>query len=294
MNTLLIGKMKKVDGLYQWLNAADEIFEVSLIISEDELVSEKFLCPVKPLNQLEQLKNEYDIVFICSDFYQDLAQILLQLGWRKEQIRLEDDICRYLSKSDIMRYHEKFLYDKYEYKKLANIADIGAFTYGKFLANDYGDGIRLHIGKFCSIAYGVAFMLGGEHRGDWCTTYPFNAIIPEFSYIKGHPRIKGDIVIGNDVWIGSNAKVMSGVHIGDGSIIAANAVVTKDVEPYSVVGGVPAKVIKKRFSDETIEVLEQMQWWDWDYEDIYNVVPLLQSNRVDELIAYYKSTKKDR
>lgn len=99
---------------------------------------------------------------------------------------------------------------------------------------------------------------------------------------------KGDIVIGNDVWIGSNAKIMSGVHVGDGSIIAANAVVTKDVEPYTVVGGVPAKMIKKRFPDEIIEMLEQMKWWNWDYEDIYDVVPLLQSGNVNGLIAYYR------
>lgn len=131
-----------------------------------------------------------------------------------------------------------------------------------------------------------------EHRGEWCTTYPFNAFISQFSYIEGHTHIKGDIVVGNDVWIGSDAKIMSGVHIGDGSIIAANAVVTKDVEPYTVIGGVPAKMIKKRFSDETIQMLEQMKWWDWDYQDIYNVVPLLQSESVEELIAYYKG--KDR
>ena len=81
---------------------------------------------------------------------------------------------------------------------------------------------------------------------------------------------------------------MSGVHIGDGSIIAANAVVTKDVEPYTIVGGVPAKVIKKRFSDEKIQILEQMKWWDWNYEDIYNVIPLLQSENIEELTAYYK------
>ena len=99
-------------------------------------------------------------------------------------------------------------------------------------------------------------------------------------------------MIGNDVWIGYEAVVMAGVHIGDGSIIAANAVVTKDVEPYAVVGGVPAKMIKKRFPDETIQILEQMKWWDWNYEDIYNVVPLLQSESVEELIAYYKG--KDR
>ena len=81
---------------------------------------------------------------------------------------------------------------------------------------------------------------------------------------------------------------MSGVHVGDGSIIAANAVVTKDVEPYTVVGGVPAKMIKKRCPDEIIEMLEQLKWWNWDYEDIYDVVPLLQSGNVNGLIAYYR------
>ena len=291
MNILLIGNMERIDKLYEWLNAANEVFEVSLIISEDKMVSEKFVCSVKPLSELEQLKNEYDIVFICSEFYQELVQVLLQMGWRKEQIRLEDDICRYLSKADIMRYYAKFVYDKYHYKKWEDVAKIGAFTYGAFKVTGGDEGVKMSIGKFCSIALGAVFMLGGEHRGDWCTTYPFNVIMPQFSYIEGHPRIKGDIVVGNDVWIGSGAKVMSGVHIGDGSIIAANAVVTKDVEPYTIVGGVPAKVIKKRFSDEKIQILEQRKWGDWNYEDIYNVIPLLQSENIEKLTAYYKRKK---
>ena len=197
------------------------------------MVSEKFSCMIQPLNYLEKLTHEHEVIFICSNFYQKLKNILIQLGIEKERILSEDDIGRYLSKADIMKYHAGRI----------------------FLANDYGEGVRLHIGKFCSIAYGVAFMLGGEHRGEWCTTYPFNAFIPQFSYIEGHTHIKGDIVVGNDVWIGSDAKIMSGVH-------------------------------------ETIQILEQMKWWDWNYEDIYNVVPLLQSESVEELIAYYKG--KDR
>ena len=292
MKTLLIGSMKKIEHFFKWMNAANEVFEVMLIVSEDMLETTKFQCPVQPLSYMSEVKNEYDIVFICSDFYQKLGHVLMRIGFTKEQIEPENGICKYLSKSDIMTYYAETIYETYEYEKTEDIAEVGAFTYGQLLAKDYEEGIHLSIGKFCSIGCGAIFMLGGEHRGDWCTTYSFNVMMPQFSYIEGHPKIKGDIVIGNDVWIGSNAKIMSGVHVGDGSIIAANAVVTKDVEPYTVVGGVPAKMIKKRFPDETIQMLEQMKWWNWDYEDIYDVVPLLQSGNVNGLIAYYRG--KDR
>ena len=159
------------------------------------------------------------------------------------------------------------------------------------------NGDRLIIGKFCSIACGAKFLFNSaNHTLNSLSNYPFPIFFEEWQLDKGNITSawdnKGDIVIGNDVWIGYEAVVMAGVHIGDGSIIAANAVVTKDVEPYAVVGGVPAKMIKKRFPDETIQILEQMKWWDWNYEDIYNVVPLLQSESVEELIAYYKG--KDR
>lgn len=134
-------------------------------------------------------------------------------------------------------------------------------------------------------------MLGGEHRVDWNSKYPFNDLMPNsFGYIKGHPHTKGDVIIGNDVWIGSDAKILSGVTIADGCVIGANAVVTKDVKkPYTIVGGIPAQIIRKRFSKKSIYKLCKMQWWNWKDENIIYAIPLLQSNDIDELWRYYKS-----
>jgi acetyltransferase-like isoleucine patch superfamily enzyme len=124
------------------------------------------------------------------------------------------------------------------------LVSIGDFTYGKPVIRQWGEGAKLTVGKFTSIASGVVIMLGGNHRPDWGTTYPFNVLLPSFSHIKGHPATDGDVVIGNDVWIGTDAKIMSGVTIGDGAVVAANAVVTKDVAPYSIVGGGTGKAHK--------------------------------------------------
>ena len=171
----------------------------------------------------------------------------------------------------------------------SSIVEFGDFTYGHPLILQWGEGSKLHVGKFCSIAEGVEIMLGGDHRNDWCSTYPFNAWLPDvYGDIKGHPYSKGDIWIGNDVWLARGCKIMSGVHIHDGVTVAANAVVTKDVAPYTVVGGVPAKVIKRRFDKKAVDHLIEMQWWDWDLDHIAEAVPLLQADNIDKLYAYYK------
>ncbi len=172
---------------------------------------------------------------------------------------------------------------------------IGDFSYGTPCIRAWGEGARLIIGKFCSIASGVTIMLGGDHRVDWNSTYPFNALLPEtFSSITGHPFSKGDVQIGNDVWIASDAKIMSGVTIADGCIVGANALVTKDVpEPYTVVGGVPAKRLKRRFSRTAIRRLCEMRWWDWEDRDIVAAIPLLQSSDIDGLWSYYHSRQKN-
>ncbi len=131
-------------------------------------------------------------------------------------------------------------------------------------------GDRLIIGKFCSIATGVKFIMnGGNHRTDWLTNYPFPVFGGDWAAaMPDHWPNKGDTVIGSDVWIGHGATLMPGVQIGDGAIIASEAVVTSNVEPYAIVGGNPAKLIRARFDAPTIDRLLQIRWWDWPMEKI--------------------------
>ncbi len=131
--------------------------------------------------------------------------------------------------------------------------EIGEYTYGKpdVLAHDKNT--RLKIGRFCSIARDVTIQLGGEHHTNWVTTYPFGDFFSQINRKENYAKSKGDVTIGNDVWIGHGAMILSGVTIGSGAVVAANAVVTKDVAPYAIVGGNPAKVIRYRFNENEIE-----------------------------------------
>lgn len=137
---------------------------------------------------------------------------------------------------------------------------------------------RLRIGKFCSIACGAKFLFNcANHSLRSLSTYTFPLFYDEWGLDKADVASawdnKGDIVIGNDVWIGFEAVIMAGVHIGNGAIIGARAVVTKDVAPYTIVGGVPARAIRKRFDDATISRLESLRWWDWSKERIRRELP---------------------
>ncbi len=142
-------------------------------------------------------------------------------------------------------------------------------------------GDKLIIGKFCMIASGATFIMnGGNHLTEATSAYPFAIFGGAWQHAmdgKSYPT-KGNTIIGNDVWIGHDATIMPGVTIGDGAIIATKAVVTKNVEPYTVIGGNPAKPIKKRFSDETISKLLELKWWDWDIEKITKNVDKLTSH----------------
>lgn len=152
------------------------------------------------------------------------------------------------------------------------------------------NGDKLIIGKFCSIACGAKFLFtSGNHSLKSLSTYTFPIFFDEWGLDAENIRDawdnKGDIVIGNDVWIGYEAVIMSGVKIGDGAIIGTRAVVTKDVPPYAIVGGVPAKLIRRRFDDETIEKLLALRWWDWNYEKIRRNIFAIQSGNIIALEA---------
>lgn len=151
---------------------------------------------------------------------------------------------------------------------------------------------RLIIGKFCSIACGAKFIFNcANHTLKSLSTYTFPLFFEEWDLPKSDVVSawdnKGDIVIGNDVWIGYDAIIMAGVTIGDGAIIGTRAVVTKDVEPYSIVGGVPAKEIRKRFSTDIIARLQELQWWNWDADIIRNSIKAIQDGDLGSLDCHF-------
>lgn len=162
---------------------------------------------------------------------------------------------------------------------------IGRCTYGSPQVLSWRDGTALDIGSFCSISDSVTIMLGGEHRTDWVTTYPFSRLFPEAHGFKGHPHTKGDVVIGHDVWLGYGALILSGVKIGNGAVVAARSVVRSDVEPYSIVAGNPARHVKFRFDESTINALQEIAWWDWPLPKIKAAWPLLLTSRIEDFVA---------
>lgn len=160
----------------------------------------------------------------------------------------------------------------------------------RFLLPD-DDADKLIIGSFCSIGSGAAFIMAGNqgHRHEWISTFPFYWM-PEVRAFEGARngfQPAGDTVVGNDVWIGAEAIVMPGVRIGDGAVIATRAVVTRDVAPYSIVGGNPAAPIRTRFDAARIALLLEMRWWDWSDEQLHAAMPLLTDGKVEALHEHW-------
>ncbi|SKA34299.1 type B chloramphenicol O-acetyltransferase [Consotaella salsifontis] len=152
---------------------------------------------------------------------------------------------------------------------------------------------KLIIGSFCSIGSGAAFIMAGNqgHRNDWISTFPFfwMSEVPFFDGAENGFRPAGDTVIGNDVWIGSEAIIMPGITIGDGAVIGTRALVKKDVEPYAIVGGNPAKVIRKRFEDGDIARLLELRWWNWSDDELKRAMPILTSGDVPALHRHWRA-----
>lgn len=151
---------------------------------------------------------------------------------------------------------------------------------------------RLIIGSFCSIGSGASFIMAGNqgHRNDWISTFPFYWMpeVPAFVGAQNGYKPAGDTVIGNDVWIGSESIIMPGVKVGDGAVIGTRALVTRDVEPYTIVGGNPARTIRARFDGRLIAMLQEMQWWNWTDDQLHQVMPLLTSGDVEMLYEHWQ------
>jgi len=159
-------------------------------------------------------------------------------------------------------------------------AEVGRFTYGNPKFVMFPSSSRANIGSFCSFADDVTLIMGGEHFVDRITTSPLNMLLGDMD-LPWLETERGKIVIGNDVWVGYGATILSGVTIGNGAVIGARTVVASDVEPYSIVVGNPARLLRKRFNQETIDHLENVAWWDWDIEKIRsNAGALLQPPRL--------------
>lgn len=175
-----------------------------------------------------------------------------------------------------------FLAKKFPHRK---DLDVGAHTYGKLDIRGAKSGLK--IGRYCSIATGVTVFLGAGHRPDFVTTYPFSALDtwPTAKGLPGHPHTNGPVTIGNDVWLGNGSTILSGITIGDGAVIGAGAMVTKDVAPYAIHAGNPAKFIRYRFEAPVIEALRALEWWHWPDEKVARAVADLMSADISNFIT---------
>ncbi|WP_431311077.1 CatB-related O-acetyltransferase [Methylobacterium nigriterrae] len=172
---------------------------------------------------------------------------------------------------------------------------IGAYSYGRPKVRFPESGRSLTIGRYCSIADKVEILLGGDHRLDWASTYPFAAMRGLWRGAEApddYHASRGDVIIGNDVWLGSGCMILSGVTVGHGAVVAARAVVARDVPPYAVVAGNPARVVRHRFAPEMVAALVETAWWDLPHAEVSRLVPLLQSGRVGELIEAARAVAK--
>ena len=164
--------------------------------------------------------------------------------------------------------------------------NVGRHSYAVSKNNLRGGITSVHIGNFCAVAEGVIFDCGFQHNVKNISAYPFNFLIDDKNRkIENMNMVsKGDIHVGNDVWIGANSMIMSGITIGSGAVIGAHSVVTHDVRPYEIVAGIPARLVRKRFSDEIVDKLLKIAWWDWPDYKILKYSGILMSDKIEDLL----------
>lgn len=163
---------------------------------------------------------------------------------------------------------------------------VGRHTYGEpEIPTFAGSAVNVEIGSFCSIGANVTLLLGAGHDTSWVSTFPVREIFGLPGRFEHHPIYRGPTVIGNDVWIGREALILDGVTIGHGAVIAARAVVTRDVRPYAVVAGIPAREVRRRFTDEQVRALLRVAWWDWPDEKIVAEADALNGAAIEEFLA---------
>lgn len=175
------------------------------------------------------------------------------------------------------------------FKRYPNYA-IGRASYGLPIVHDNHEGTTLKIGAYCSIASNVQIFLGGQHRIDWVSSYPFPFFFQmEAGFKKTAGGSRGDVIIGSDVWLCANCIILSGVTIGHGAVIANGAIISRDVEPYAVMAGNPAKLIKWRFDESTRTALLESKWWEWPEDEINKILDKLCSDDLTDFINYSRT-----